>query len=191
MKIRNIIATIALMLGILIMAMPEADAQRGSRTDENEVLFWFNVKISKTTNKLSGLEAYQERVISPTIYHGSAKKYQKSLWEGTVHGTKIAVGPFENFEQATAAMKLYKTLNAAKTELPANGESHWFLVKIGIMERSHAYVFEHMAAAVASGSASDFADVLRESLGFKTLAIGPFGSYEAAERAKSLYRVEE
>ena len=190
MKIRNITASMALMLAILISALHGAQAQRGQQTDPNEVLFWFNVKVSKTTNKQTGLEAYQERVISPTIYHGSAKKYQKTLWQGTANGTKIAVGPFETLEQATDAMKLYKTIKMASPQLTKQG-GYWFLVKISIMDRSHAYVFEHMSAAVASGSPQEFADVLRESLAFKTLAIGPFLSYEAAERAKSLYRVEE
>lgn len=191
MKITNLIRTAALIVAVVLFFLPDANAQRGGHVDQNQTLYWFNVKVSKTTNRNSGLEEYQERVISPTIYHGGVKKYQKELWNGTVAGTKVAVGPFESYEQATNALKIYKMVKDTTTARPNLGTCYWFLVKIEIMERSHAYQFERMAAAVAAGSSTEFSDVLRESLGFKTLAIGPFMNQEAAERAKALYRIEE
>ncbi len=184
--ILRFVAALALMV---CMAVSAASAQRNN--EEPETLFWIAVKVNKTIDRNTRLEEYQLRLISPTIYHGSVKMFQKALWTGMAQGSKLCVGPFQSHEEAKHAMLTYKGVNSASF-LPQNDKhGYWFLVKVGIMERSRSYAFEHMAAQVNGGKTKEFLDVLRESLNFKTVAIGPFDSDIQAERAKSIYRIEE
>ena len=177
---------------VLTMATVGAMAQRADlRAMSGEVFYWFNVKISNSIDRDTKLEAYALRVISPTIYNGNSRKFQKSLWEGTVHGTKIAIGPFNSLDEAKEALQQYRTLKDSTAQTKFDGQLSWFLVDVTIMERSHSYQFERIPARVAFGSAKEFKAALKESLSFKKLAVGPFYDNVQAEIAKSLYRVEE
>lgn len=158
---------------------------------ENQTCFWFNVKVSKKTNAATHIEGYDLRRISAKIYSGSSDYYKKSLWKGLAAGTQIAVGPFYTYQQAALAVELYNFKNDSIAEKSGNTTYFWFLVKPSIMQRSHSYVFERMAARVTSGTAKEFSDVLKESLAFKTLAIGPFSQAIEAENSKQTYRLEE
>ena len=177
---------------VLTMATAGAMAQRADlRAMSGEVFYWFNVKISNSIDRDTKLDAYSLRVISPTIYNGNCRKFQKSLWEGTVHGTKIAIGPFNSLDEAKEALQLYRTLKDTTAQTKFDGQLSWFLVDVTIMERSHSYQFERIPARVAFGSAKEFKAALKESLTFKKLAVGPFYDDMQAELSKSLYRVEE
>jgi len=159
--------------------------------EDDGTYFWFNVRLLNSVNKITHVKEYSLRLVSTSIYNGSLKQFQKQLWAGTVSGQKISVGPFPTFESAKEAVNLYKMVNDTVTQRGTQINRYWFLLKVNIMERSHSYQFERMAARVASGSCSDFSAVLRESLTFKTLAIGPFDELMDAERSKQLYRIEE
>ncbi|MBO7439708.1 MAG: hypothetical protein J6T60_01920 [Bacteroidales bacterium] len=177
---------------MLIMITTNASAQRPDlRALSGEVFYWFNVKISNSIDRDTRLEAYTLRVISPTIYNGNSRKFQKSLWEGSAHGTKIAIGPFTTLDEAKEALQLYKTLKDSTAQSKFDGQLSWFLIDVTIMERSHAYQFERIPARVAFGSPKEFKAALKESLTFKKLAVGPFYDNVQAEISKSLYRVEE
>jgi len=154
-------------------------------------LFWFNVKVAPIINKQSHQQVYSARLFSAKISHGSTKTFSKALWSCTAKGQSICVGPFKSYNQAFSAMKLYKAVNDTITPRATDNNQAWFLVKVNITERSHSYRFERMAARVVEGSEKEFSEVLRESLVFKTLAIGPFEGAVDAEEAKSLYRLEE
>ena len=157
---------------------------------ENHTVYWINVKI---TNALSGTKAkeYVMRPISKKVYSGSQEDFKYNLWKGCAVGSMIAVGPYSSREDANYALQIYYA--KADSLLPVGGNSSysWFLAKVNIMTRSHSYQFERMAAAVASGSTKEFYDLLRESLKFQTLAIGPFRNVMDAELAKQIYRLEE
>lgn len=153
--------------------------------------YWFNVKLTNSVNKITHAKEYSLRLVSSTIYNGGIKLYQKQLWQGTTNASRICVGPFSSWEEANDAVKLYKMVNDTVTERAKSNNCYWFLLKVKYMERSHSYSFERMAARVASGSFSDFSSVLRESLTFKTLAIGPFKDPLDAELSKQIYRIEE
>lgn len=174
---------------MLLLNVSAASAQKNG--EDPETLFWIAVKINKAIDRETRLEEYQLRLLSPTIYHGSVKMFQKALWTGMAQGSKLLVGPYQSYEEAKHAMSVYKQVRTPNYAPQNNKHGSWFLVKVLIMERSRSYGFEHMAAAVASGNTVEFMDVLRESLSFKTVAIGPFDSDIQAERAKSIYRVEE
>ncbi|MBR4440025.1 MAG: hypothetical protein IKS00_00620 [Bacteroidales bacterium] len=154
-------------------------------------LFWFNVKVYPVVNKQTHQQIYSVRLSSPKISNGGTKTFSKALWSSTAKGQSICVGPFKSYNQAFAAMKLYKAVNDTITPRASNNTQAWFLVKVNITERSHSYRFERMAARVVEGTEKEFCEVLRESLAFKTLAIGPFEESFDAEEAKSLYRLEE
>ena len=158
---------------------------------QNNEIFWFNVKVFNQTDKHSHQKQYGVRPYSAKISNGSIKAFSKALWKCTASGQSIAVGPFKTYNQAQDALKLYKMVNDTISPRATNQNRAWFLVKVKITERAHAYQFERMAARVAEGTDKEFSDVLRESLAFKTLAIGPFAESIDAEEAKTLYRLEE
>jgi len=174
---------------ILMLSVSVVSAQ--GKNEEPETLFWITVKVSRAIDRNTGLEEFQLRLISPTVYHGTAKMFQRALWTGMAQGSKLCVGPFASHEEAKHAMLVYKEVRNANYSPQNNKHGCWFLVKVSIMERSRSYVFEHMAASVSSGNTKEFWDVLRESLSFKTIAVGPFDNEMEAERAKSIYRIEE
>ncbi|MBO4372765.1 MAG: hypothetical protein J5826_07535 [Bacteroidales bacterium] len=174
----------ALLTAILIAVATSLSAQ-------SDPIFWFNVKVFNKVDKHSRQKQYDVRPFSTKISNGSIKAFSKALWKCTATGHSIAIGPFKSYTQAEAALKLYKMVNDTITPRATNQNRAWFLVKVNITERAHAYQFERMAARVAEGSEKEFSDVLRESLAFKTLAIGPFAENVDAEEAKSLYRLEE
>ena len=177
---------------ILTVITATVTAQRPDlRAMSGEVYFWFNVKISHTIDRDTKMDAYTLRVISPTIYNGNPRKFQKTLWEGSAHGTKFAIGPFTTMDEAKAALHLYRTLKDSTANVTFDGQLSWFLVDVTILPRSHSYQFERIPARVAFGSAKEFKAALKESLSFKKLAIGPFYDDMQAERSKALYRIEE
>ena len=172
----------AILTALLLTAAMQLSAQD---------LFWFNVKVIPVVNKQTREQVYSVRPFSAKISNGSTKTFSKALWSCTAKGQSICVGPFKSYNQAFEAMKLYKAVNDTITPRATNNNMAWFLVKVNITERSHSYRFERMAARVVDGSEKEFCEVLRESLIFKTLAIGPFEETFDAEEAKSLYRLEE
>lgn len=177
---------------IITAASLNATAQKPDlRAMSGEIYYWFTVKISNSIDRETKVDSYALRVITPTIYSGNPRKFQKTLWEGSAHGTKIAIGPFTSMDEAKSALQLYKTLKDTTANVKYDGQLSWFLVDVTIMPRSHAYQFERMAARIAFGSAKEFKAVLKESLTFKKLAIGPFIDDMQAEQAKALYRIEE
>ncbi|MCQ2973284.1 MAG: hypothetical protein MJ211_00580 [Bacteroidales bacterium] len=161
------------------------------KKNDNTTYFWFNVKIFNKFEKQTHLKEYALRTISPKISNGNSKAFSKALWSGAVKGTSIAVGPFKSYSEAEYAYSLYKIVNDTIKERPTDIKYSWFLVKVNIAERSHSYKFERMAARVADGTAKDFSEVMRESLAFKALVIGPFKDAIDAEEAKTIYRLEE
>lgn len=174
----------AILTAILIATATTLSAQ-------NDPIFWINVKIFHKIDKQSHQKQYDVRPFSAKISNGTTKAFSKALWKCTAMGQSIAIGPFKTYKEAEAALKLYKMVNDTITPRATNQNRAWFLVKVNITERAHAYQFERMAARVAEGTEKEFSDVLRESLAFKTLAIGPFAENVDAEEAKSLYRLEE
>jgi hypothetical protein len=188
---RFIKTLIAAFLLVVIAADVNAQQRPNLRAMSSDVYFWFNVKISNAIDRDTKMDAYALRVISPTIYSGNSRKFQKSLWEGSAHGTKIAIGPFNTMDEAKDALQIYRTLKDTTAKSSFDGQLSWFLVDVTIMERSHAYQFERMPARIAFGSAKEFKAALKESLSFKKMAVGPFQDDGQAELSKSLYRVEE
>ncbi|MBO4772679.1 MAG: hypothetical protein J5595_09085 [Bacteroidales bacterium] len=185
--IRELLTVLLLMIITINVSAQRPDL----RAMSGEVYYWFNVKLSNSIDRDTKMDAYALRVISPTIYHGNPRAFQKALWEGTAKGTRIAIGPFNTLDETKAALQLYRTLKDTTSVQTKEGSLSWFLVDVTIMERSHSYQFERIPARVAFGSSREFKAALKESLTFKKLAIGPFYDNVQAEISKSLYRVEE
>jgi len=191
-KMKKVIKQVLTIICMTVITLQAATAQKPDlRALSSEVYFWFTVKISNTLDRDTKMDAYALRVISPTIYNGNLRKFQKTLWEGSVHGTKIAVGPFNSMDEAKSALQLYRTLKDSTANVKYDSQLSWFLVDVTIMPRSHAYQFERIPARVAMGSAKEFKAALKESLSFKKLAVGPFIDDMQAETSKALYRIEE
>ena len=106
------------------------------------------MKVFNLTDKHSHQKQYGVRPYSAKISNGSIKAFSKALWKCTASGQSIAVGPFKTYNQAQDALKLYKMVNDTITPRATNQNRAWFLVKVNITERAHAYQFERMAARV-------------------------------------------
>jgi len=180
-----------ILLTALIMPLTVMSQRKLLNSNEKQIYFWFNVKIYNSVNRVTKVDAFSLKMPSSNISHGNLKEFQKALWTGTANGSKIAIGPFPTFEQATASLNFYKNISDTTIGSTDAETYHWYLINVNIMTRSHSYQFERMAARVASGKAKEFGAVLRESLDFKKLAIGPFVDELEAEQSKQLYRIEE
>jgi len=159
--------------------------------DPYREVYWFNVKIMNITDPQTQQKKYNLVLLGKKVYNGTARDYEKKLWEGTSAGTFITVGPFETYNEANEAMIYYDTKRKPDESTETDNKYNWFLLKVNIQERSRSYKFERMAAAIASGTIREFEDILRESLTFKVLAIGPFRDALDAEESKRIYRLEE
>ncbi|MBR4325130.1 MAG: hypothetical protein IKP73_06355 [Bacteroidales bacterium] len=189
---KHIMQKVLTIIILTLTMLHTATAQKPNlRAMSNEVYYWFSVKISNSIDRNTKLEAYALRVISPNIYSGNLRKFQKALWEGSKLGTKIAIGPFNSMDEAKSALQIYKNHKDSTVIDTYDSQVSWFLVDITIMPRSRSYQFERIPARVAFGNAKEFKAALKESLSFKKLAIGPFIDDMQAERSKALYRVEE
>ena len=131
----------AILTALLIAAATSLSAQ-------SDPIFWFNVKVFNKVDKHSRQKQYDVRPFSTKISNGSIKAFSKALWKCTATGQSIAIGPFKSYTQAEAALKLYKMVNDTITPRATNQNRAWFLVKVNITERAHAYQFERMAARV-------------------------------------------
>lgn len=183
---RFLILSMALLMPLIAMSQ-----RKLLNSNEDQIYFWFNIRIFNSVNHITKVDAFTLRLQSTNISHGNLKEFQKALWTGTANGSKIAIGPFPTFEQASSSLQYYKNHKDTTIGNTDAGLYHWYLINVNIMARSHSYQFERMAARVASGSAKEFCAVLRESLDFKKLAIGPFVDELEAEQSKQLYRIEE
>ena len=125
----------ALLTAILIAVATSLSAQ-------SDPIFWFNVKVFNKVDKHSRQKQYDVRPFSTKISNGSIKAFSKALWKCTATGQSIAIGPFKSYTQAEAALKLYKMVNDTITPRATNQNRAWFLVKVNITERAHAYQFE-------------------------------------------------
>jgi len=178
-----------ILLNFLLVFVTNSKSQVVNIDDPERTVFWFDVNVRTVIDKETYLSEYTVARLGKRVYSGTLSKYEESLWAGMAAGAKIVIGPFSLYDDAYEAMLMYDLKDTMPIENTT--EKYWYLVKIVILERSKSYEFDRMAAAVSSGTKSEFKDILVESLGFKTLAIGPFTDQLDAEESKRIYRLEE
>ncbi len=182
----NLIICFVLLTTFFIL---ETNAQQIDNKDKKRTIYWFEVSVKMTPNKETKFLEYSLHRMGKKVFSGDVYDFKEKLWGGMASGSKLLVGPFSTYPDANEAMLMYDVKDT--NEVENTSEKYWFLVKLNFSERSGSYELERMAASVASGSKSEFKDILVESLTFKTIAIGPFGDKLDAEESKRLYRQEE
>jgi len=167
----------------------EADKASTFRPGDDEVVYWFylKIRIEDRTNSfiVSGTSA--------GLDFGKILDFEKSLWDG-LSKRQIAIGPFYDKNEAMNAKRLYKPDKNKVKEMP-EGEIpatvHWFAITFEQSPRLRIYVIKRNPAQVQSGTENRFIDVYFEQLPNKLLSIGPFYDYNQAEEAKRMYRMNE
>jgi hypothetical protein len=128
------------------------------------------------------------------VFHGNINDYDRELWKNLGGGSKMAIGPFYEFEEARQALQFYDFSKPNDQRVIAdmidkNKDVYFFVLRVEKRPRSGAYLLRRIPGAVASGNAKAFDDMLAEGLDQKRLAIGPFWSQPEAEEAKRRYRL--
>jgi len=162
------------------------------KVDEEKIVYWFYINLKVVEDKKYGLKSFQIRTLGNVISHGTLKKYDLDLWRNLGGGTKMAIGPFFDYDEAAQALLFYDVKETA-TVLPEgsdlNREVFWFIVKIKKRERSGSFELKKVPAAVGNGSYESFEEFLKTALMQQQLAIGPFWNAPEAEESKRMYRL--
>ncbi len=161
-------------------------------TDKNRDVFWFNINLKIHKDRTLG-ECYNVIKYGSTVSSGTLKKYDEKLWGGLNNGTRIAIGPFNSYEEAKIAVRFYDTKKSATDTVIQNNNEQlfYYLVKPTKSKRLKNWQFERMPAAIVSGKNNDFLELLKVSLNQKKLVIGPFKSQLEAEESKRIFRLDE
>lgn len=191
----KLIRNILIVINIILFLIPELKAQTEELYSPDRTVYWFNVKVYIVKDSKTRQKVYRITRLGKRVYSAKMRDYEKKLWKGLSRGSYFTVGPFYTYQEAYNAMVFYnlriKFDDNHEIDPEPDKTVFWFLVKLNISERSRSYELQRMAAAVAEGTKSDFNDILRETLTFQNLAIGPFNSALDAEEAKRIYRLEE
>ncbi len=167
----------------------------------DRIVYWFYVKAFIKPDKITRAPVYKIRKIGRSPIANKISKYEYKLWQYLNKGSKLAIGPFDNFYDAKYAIGMYNLARATNESMQNELDNfvdtskrdivYWFSLKFDISKRTRAFKLKRTAARVASGSVKQFREALWEFLSFQQLAVGPFSSQIEAEEAKRLYRLEE
>ncbi len=161
--------------------------------DETRRVYWFDVALKTRKDPITKMPLYYVYRLGSRIKYGTAYEYDKYLWKGLSNGSKIAVGPFNDLEQAEMANRLYDMKNVEDDSIIMNdnGTYYWYLVTIKKTRRLRSYDFERIPARVVGGTYKDFINLMKVSLPVDKLVIGAFASRPEAENSKRVFRLEE
>ncbi len=160
--------------------------------DENRLVYWFYVGVREKENSETGYVSYDLQLKGNKVQHGSQKDYDRNLWKYLGNGQKMAIGPFNEYEEAKKALFFYK-LKKEPVELDSTFSPDqtvfWFVLHVNRRPRSNSYQLIRKPGAIASGTYQDFEVFLRENLMMRVMTVGPFIYMPEAEEAKRIYRL--
>lgn len=162
------------------------------KLDENRTVYWFYVKLREVKVGNSEIMAYKLLRLGSDVNKGTAKEHDYFLWKYLSEGSKFAVGPFNNPEEAKRALLFYKIQTEPHTLDNSYNKSRkvfWFVLNVNKRERSDSYELSRIPGAIASGSYVDFDVFLKENLDLHIMTIGPFENMTDAEESKRIYRL--
>ncbi len=161
-------------------------------SDKNRDVFWFHIGLRIYKDPELG-ERYKVIKYGSTVHSGTIKEYDEKLWAGLNSGSKIAIGPFNTYEDAKKGLRFYDTRKSEADTVIHNDNRtiYYYLVKPSKSKRLKNWQFERMPAAVTSGKTNNFLQLLKISLNQKKLVIGPFSSLLEAEESKKIFRLDE
>jgi hypothetical protein len=158
--------------------------------DANRLVYWFYVSVREVEDPSTGYVSYELQRKSTKIDHGSMKVYDRELWEYLGDGSKMAIGPFNDFVEAEKAFYFYQITDKPKdldTSFNETQQVFWFVLHVNRRLRSNSYELVRKPGAIASGTYRDFDTFLRENLMMRVMTVGPF--QYMPEAAKEIYRL--
>jgi hypothetical protein len=193
-----------LIVGLYMLSGSELSAQGvfTQKFDPGQYVYWFFIRAESKFDKETKRPIYVVRTLSKMPKSGTISVYEKEVWKYLQGGQQLAVGPFLEFNDAKRAIAAYDLAKLPKEKMEeevANfkdstitvDEFYWYFLKFKIAQRTHKYILERTAAAVATGGLNEFLHVFLEGVTFEQLAMGPFSSQIEAEESKRLNRLEE
>jgi hypothetical protein len=156
------------------------------------VYYWFYIKFDKTLDKTTGTGQISIKNVGNDIESGTFNEFLAAHAQG-LKSEKVAIGPFSEQYEAQNSQSSYRSSGRNTSTKGSNLEEDdpsftFFYVKPFFEDSTRAIKFERIPSRVSNGTLDDFNAMLNEGLGFEELAIGPFYSYETAERAKFTFR---
>ncbi len=160
--------------------------------DENRLVYWFYVSVREHENANTGYVSYKLQRKGGKIKHGTVKQYDRELWKNLGNGSKMAIGPFNDYDEAKKGFLFYE-IQEEPHELDStfdmNQQVFWFILHVNRRPRSNSYELIRKPGSIASGSYADFDIFLKENLEMRVMTIGPFVYMPEAEEAKRMYRL--
>jgi len=178
--------------GFFAIQKSSAQVNYSDELDKNRLVYWFYVGVREVENSNTGYVSYQLQRKGSRIQHGTMKEYDRELWKYLGQGSKMALGPFNDFEEARKAYIFYE-IQEEPHELDSTFDDNqtvfWFILHVKKRARSGAYQLIRKPGAIASGSYSDFDVFLKDNLKMRVMTVGPFLYMPEAEEAKRTYRL--
>ena len=187
-----ILSAILIMSGYFYPNQAKAQVTYSDNMDENRLVYWFFVSVREKEDSETGYVSYDLQLKGNKIQHGSQKDYDKNLWKYLGNGQKMAIGPFNEYDEAKKAIIFYK-IQEKPHELDSTFDENqtvfWFVLHVNRRPRSNSYQLVRKPGAIASGTYADFDVFLKENLMMRVMTVGPFIYMPEAEEAKRIYRL--
>lgn len=186
------ISALLLVSGLLINQKAKAQVGYSDNLDENRLVYWFYVGVREFENSKTGYVSYKVQRKGNRVYHGSMKIYHRELWKNLGNGSKMAIGPFNDFDEAKRAYLFYKIQKEPRvldSTYNMDQQVFWFILHVNRRPRSNSYQLVRKPGSIASGSYQDFDNFLRDNLKMRVMTIGPFLYMPEAEESKRTYRL--
>jgi len=183
---------ILVLSGYIFPNKVQAQVTFNDNIDENRLVYWFFVSVREKEDDETGYVSYDLQLKGNKIQHGSQKDYDKNLWKYLGNGQKMAIGPFNEYDEAKKALIFYKIQDEPHemdTTFDKDQTIFWFVLHVNRRSRSNSYQLVRKPGAIASGTYSDFDVFLKENLMMRVMTVGPFIYMPEAEEAKRIYRL--
>jgi len=175
---------------LLCLTIMQYELTANSYKPQEDTYYWFSMQLGKTLDKETGTNRIFVKNIGNEIGSGSYDQFIKEHRLGMKAG-KVVLGPFSEISQAEKSRLLYKYAGSnmdvpAKELISKEDDSlyNFFYTKPFSEDFMQEVNFERIPSRVTNGTKDEFMGLLNEGLYFERLAIGPFGNYELAEKAK-------
>ena len=191
--IKIVFATAILLLsGIFAADKSQAQISYSDNLDDNRLVYWFYVSVREVEDNNTGYVSYELRRKGAKVDHGTVKEYDRILWKYLGDGSKMAIGPFNDYNEAKKSYLFYKIQDESHeldSTFDENQQVFWFVLHVNRRPRSNSYELIRKPGAIASGNYMDFEVFLKENLMMRVMTIGPFLYMPEAEEAKRIYRL--
>jgi len=128
--------------GLLTNQKLNAQVGYSDDLDENRLVYWFYVSVREYENPKTGYVSYKVQRKGNKIYHGSMKVYDRELWKNLGNGSKMAIGPFNDYDEAKRAYFFYDIKEKPRvldSTFTMDQQVFWFILHVNRRPRSNSY----------------------------------------------------